>query len=132
MTLLRVSELWSLSKDWQFLFTNKWPRILSKVLRRHCQSTIQRMESCENSECLWENSKNERVLWPPCLQDTDLFLECAFMVLPSTVDRSEFIWLLFICLYRKACFCHVWLLLVIEHLTFWFSLTLREKNCPML
>lgn len=49
-----------------------------------------RIESEENSECLWEHSKKtNEVLWPQFLWNTRLFWECPH-VLPRSMDRSEF------------------------------------------
>ena len=59
-----------------------------------------------------------RVLWPQFLQNTELFLDCVFPLLPDVADRSESISAVVIWfLYRKTSFCHVQPVPVTVHLT---------------
>lgn len=45
------------------------------------------MGSCKNSESLLENSKKTK--WLQFLQNTGLFLECGFVLLPGVANRCE-------------------------------------------
>lgn len=62
----------------------------------------------------------------------ELLLECAFMFLLSVADTSELLKQLAMYLYRKTCFCHVQLVLVIEHLIHVILLNPQTINCLML
>lgn len=55
----------------------------------------------ENSRYLWENAKKTRVLWPQYCQNKELFLECAFRLLPGVSDRKRFLQVIII-----ACWYH--------------------------
>lgn len=82
-----------------------------------------RMELCESSEC-----EKTRVLSPRFLQNTELFLECVFVLLPGVSETVSSLQLwLFIRLYGQTCLCHLWLAPVIEHLT--HVILLNPQEC---
>lgn len=66
-----------------------------------------------------KKKKKARVLWPHFLQSTDLFLFLECVLCFAQVEWMEgnlLPLLLFIHLYGKAIFCHMWLVPVIKHL----------------
>lgn len=64
----------------------------SKVGKMRLLEHGSRMESCEISECLWENCKklNQETCGIGFFRTTKLFLDCAFGPLPGVADESEF------------------------------------------
>lgn len=68
----------------------KYRIILFSEWFRRSLDHIPRMESYENSQCLWENSKKTKSWWPQFLQNTELFLEW-FLCPSQEVDRTDFI-----------------------------------------
>lgn len=72
-----------------------------------------RMESCKKSKGFRENSKKTRVLdLTRVLQNTELILECAFVLLSVVTDRSKFTSAVFI------------------HMPLWKNLVLSQVTCP--
>lgn len=88
--------------------------------------TLSRTELFDgNSEYLWENSRKQ-VLWPQFLQNTELFFEWVFMLLPCAAERSELISALW-----KTCFYHMQFGLVSVYTLLRWLCNWQSINCPM-